>query len=118
MNRGYGKILIGFSYLLSRIEGKIGSPERPLSDLGLISYRNYWISTLLNKLAENIDNLEVSIKDLSNETGILTNDIISTFQYIGLIKYWKGKHVIIKNKVSLTKFKNNKMIHIKSNLFH
>lgn len=101
MNRGYGKLLIGFSYLLSRTEGKIGSPERPLSDLGLISYRNYWITTLLNKLADNIDNLEISIKDLSNETGILTNDIISTFQFIGLIKYWKGKHVIIKNKVSL-----------------
>ena len=99
MNKGYGKLLIDFSYLLSKIEDKIGSPERPLSDLGLISYRSYWKAKLLAYLSSYLKNDEISVKDTSHDTGIHPNDIISTFQYIGLIKYWKGKHVLLKDKV-------------------
>jgi histone acetyltransferase MYST2 len=101
MNKSYGRLLIDFSYLLSRVEEKFGSPERPLSDLGLISYRSYWKSKLMCYLARHFDDCEISIKEISAETGILSNDIISTLQYIGLIKYWKGKHIILKDKVSL-----------------
>ncbi|TBU30796.1 acyl-CoA N-acyltransferase [Dichomitus squalens] len=45
--KGYGMLLIEFSYELSRRAGKIGTPERPLSDLGLRSYLTYWVSTLI-----------------------------------------------------------------------
>lgn len=34
--KGYGSLLIDFSYTLARIAEKPGSPERPLSDLGQV----------------------------------------------------------------------------------
>eukprot|EP00761_Pharyngomonas_kirbyi_P014648 gb/GECH01014678.1/.p1 GENE.gb/GECH01014678.1/~~gb/GECH01014678.1/.p1 ORF type:complete len:420 (+),score=136.88 gb/GECH01014678.1/:1-1260(+) len=90
--KGYGKLLISFSYELSKKEDKIGTPERPLSDLGKLSYKSYWKGVLLEILRQHKGNL--SIKDLSNMTAIKTDDIISTLQSLNLIKYWKGQHII------------------------
>ncbi|XP_044728430.1 histone acetyltransferase KAT8 [Chrysoperla carnea] len=90
--QGYGKLLIAFSYELSRLEGCVGSPEQPLSDLGKLSYRSYWSWVLLEVL-RNVRGT-VSIKDLSVMTSITQTDIISTLQSMNMVKYWKGQHVI------------------------
>lgn len=91
--KGYGKLLISFSYELSKKEKKVGTPERPLSDLGAVSYYSYWTFTVLNVLkAYGEDN--ISIKDLSDMTAIMQSDIISTLQRHNLIQYQKGQHVI------------------------
>lgn len=50
--KGYGRFLISFSYVLSLKENKRGGPERPLSDLGRLSYIGWWSWRLLNLLSE------------------------------------------------------------------
>ena len=39
------------------------------------------------------------IVELSQETGLNSDDVISTLQYYSLLKYWKGNHIILKRKV-------------------
>ncbi|XP_038211997.1 histone acetyltransferase KAT8 [Zerene cesonia] len=90
--QGYGKLLIAFSYELSRLEKVVGSPEKPLSDLGKLSYRSYWSYVILEVLS--VTRGILSIKDLSQMTGIAPTDIISTLQSMNMVKYWKGQHVV------------------------
>uniref|UniRef100_A0A3B4BQG4 Histone acetyltransferase n=1 Tax=Pygocentrus nattereri TaxID=42514 RepID=A0A3B4BQG4_PYGNA len=104
MRQGYGKMLIDFSYLLSKVEEKVGSPERPLSDLGLISYRSYWKEVLLRYMY-NFQGKEISIKEISQETAVNPVDIVSTLQSLQMLKYWKGKHLVLKRQDLIDEWK-------------
>ena len=90
--RGYGSLLISMSYELSRREGKVGTPERPLSDLGLVSYRSYWSRVVLAELRRHKASL--SLKDLSAATGFREADVASALTSLNLLKYWKGQHIV------------------------
>ena len=48
--------------LIVQVEGMVGSPEKPLSDLGKLSYRSYWTWVLLDILKDTHGT--ISIKDL------------------------------------------------------
>jgi histone acetyltransferase SAS3 len=79
--KGYGNLLIDFSYLLTRVEKKSGSPEKPLSDMGLVSYRNYWRLVLCYQLLAYKDSRKpFSVADLSESTGMTGDDIVSALE--------------------------------------
>src|SRR5436305_14396017 len=84
--KGYGFFLISFSYLLSQRENKLGSPEKPLSDLGLLSYRAYWQETLVDILMEE-GRKEVNIEELGALSAMTTNDVLHTLQNLNMLRY-------------------------------
>jgi len=90
--KGYGKFLIALSYELSKHEGKIGSPEKPLSDLGRLSYRSYWTRVLLGILSEH--RRPLSVKEIAQMTYIKDEDVIYTLESLKMLRYWKGQKII------------------------
>ncbi|XP_053657869.1 histone acetyltransferase KAT6B-like [Anopheles marshallii] len=84
--QGYGRLLIDFSYMLSRVERKPGTPERPLSDLGRVSYQQYWCSVLLEYFYINRSE-SFTLGKASQETGMIVSDILTALRKLGFIRY-------------------------------
>lgn len=82
--KGYATFLIDFSYLLTRIEGKEGSPEKPLSDMGLTAYRSYWDLTisqhLLKLTSDHKPTPSFSARTLMFLTGMTADDVIHSLE--------------------------------------
>ncbi|KAM4055609.1 MOZ/SAS family protein [Hirsutella rhossiliensis] len=94
--KGYGRLLIQFSYELSKIEGKLGSPEKPLSDLGLLSYRQYWSENILDLLlGYNERDDRVTIEVISKTLAMMTQDVEHTLQAMNMQVYHKSDHKIV-----------------------
>ncbi len=94
--RGYGRLLIQFSYELSKIEGKLGSPEKPLSDLGLLGYRQYWTESIINLLHDfNEREDRCSIEAIATGLAMTTQDVEHTLQALKMQVYHKGEHKVV-----------------------
>ena len=81
--KGYASLLIDFSYLLSRVEGRQGSPEKPLSDMGLVTYRAYWDWSLAKYLLPLRDRKtwnNIDVVSMAEALGWDTNDVIHTLE--------------------------------------
>jgi len=83
--KGFGRVLIAFSYELSKREGKLGSPEKPLSDLGLLGYRAYWQETVVDILMDGKG--EVNVEELGALSAMTTNDVLHTLQNLNMLRY-------------------------------
>ncbi|KAI1260665.1 hypothetical protein F5Y18DRAFT_248731 [Xylariaceae sp. FL1019] len=96
--KGYGNLLIDFSYLLTRVEEKVGSPEKPLSDMGLVSYRNYWrlilCKYLIKQMPEDKSQKKgLSIRQMAVDTGMTPDDVVSALEAL---------RFLVKDKVTNT----------------
>ncbi|CEH15372.1 histone acetyltransferase [Ceraceosorus bombacis] len=96
---GFGRLLIEFSYELTKREHKLGSPEKPLSDLGLLGYRAYWAETIVELLLRTEE--DISIEEISNRTAIIPSDVLHTCTALNMLKHYQGKHYLVLNDTVL-----------------
>jgi hypothetical protein len=78
-------------YLLSKKEKRLGTPEKPLSDLGLVTYRTYWTLAIFRYLLSVPDNEQSSltIDDVCTFTSIISEEvyyILKTYDLIEAIR--------------------------------
>ena len=104
--KGYGKFLIEFSYELSIKEGRTGTPERPLSDLGFRSYISWWATRILTLLLDN-QALQLSIADLSEQTAIDVNDVLYVLENFKVLRKAGGVQVLYTQKEYLEEILRN-----------
>ncbi len=95
---GYGSLLIDMSYVITRRDKRLGTPERPLSKMGRKAYLNYWafvvVKTLLRiqerfRLSYGRQNQECQVYNVpldvvARETAILLDDIRDALQSLKL----------------------------------
>ncbi|KAJ8099891.1 acyl-CoA N-acyltransferase [Lipomyces tetrasporus] len=91
--QGLGQLLIEFSYQLSILEGKLGSPEKPLSEHGRKSYLLYWCTVIAKTLPHLEHDGRVSINEIAHATSIRQDDIIEALQSVNALQTWKATGV-------------------------
>ncbi|OMJ83301.1 hypothetical protein SteCoe_15826 [Stentor coeruleus] len=102
--KGFGKFLITFSYELSKIELKVGTPERPLSDLGYASYFSWWTGEIV-RILESHQGQILSLNDITNKTYIRHQDVMEVLDKLNILRYCQGNHILYANPEYLNEIK-------------
>ncbi|KAH0573455.1 Histone acetyltransferase [Spironucleus salmonicida] len=92
--KGYGSLLIDAAYMLCSRENNIGSPEKPLSDLGYLSFMPYWQTRIIDFLSSWPDPT-VSIADIAKHTLFTAVDICDSLRQKGIMLFRSSNEVVI-----------------------
>lgn len=108
--KSLGLLLIAVSYEISRREGVLGGPEKPISDLGRKGYLQYWTREIARWLLEfklkerDVKRgFTVSVEDISRGTWISVDDCVCTLREMGVITSAGKKGEDVTSKVKIDK---------------
>ncbi|KAI4215008.1 MAG: hypothetical protein LQ349_009178, partial [Xanthoria aureola] len=90
--KGLGKILMGISYELSRLEGRIGGPEKPLSELGRMGYLKFWQARVAGALLDLRNKSALSVEEIADACWMLPEDVITTIKEMDCLETKKMKN--------------------------
>lgn len=78
--KGLGALLMGVSYEISRMEGVMGGPEKPISELGRKGYGRYWGGEIARWILSEEDAAVVDVKECSEATWIAPEDCLAVLR--------------------------------------
>ncbi|KAK3941326.1 males-absent on the first protein [Diplogelasinospora grovesii] len=92
--KGLGALLMGVSYEISRREGILGGPEKPISDLGKKGYKRFWAGEICRyilslKLEEEPGGggeTVIDVNEISKATWIAPDDCLTVLREMGTIE--------------------------------
>ncbi|KAJ0117241.1 hypothetical protein J7T55_003651 [Diaporthe amygdali] len=88
--KGLGALLMGVSYEISRREGVVGGPEKPISDLGKRGYKRFWAGEiaawLLGLDTSGGDEVVVDADECSRATWIVPEDCLAVLREMGIVE--------------------------------
>ncbi|KAF1848313.1 histone acetyltransferase MYST2 [Cucurbitaria berberidis CBS 394.84] len=112
--QGLGQILMGASYEMSGREGRLGGPEKPLSDLGRLAYTHYWSATLARTILSCPSKKILTVLDLRDKTYIVPEDIIATLQAMDVLDHRKrGSAEAVINKAKVRAWAESNKVDLK-----
>lgn len=90
--KGLGALLMGISYEISRQEGIIGGPEKPISNLGKRGYKRFWAGEvarwILSQNSEAPSEEAVfDVSDCSEATWIAPEDCLLVLREMGVAEH-------------------------------
>ncbi|KAG5490878.1 hypothetical protein JKF63_01000 [Porcisia hertigi] len=76
-SKGYGGFLVRLSYEIARMEGRVGTPERPLSKSGNALFRKIWREEILFAVFTLEERgIPVTVNELSKVSSLIIEDVL------------------------------------------
>lgn len=77
---------MGISYEISRREGVLGGPEKPISDLGKKGYSRFWAGEIARWLLERDESEVIDVDMCSQATWIVVDDCLAVLRDMGIVE--------------------------------
>jgi len=89
--KGLGALLMGVSYEISRREGILGGPEKPISDLGKRGYKRFWAGEIARwiltlDLSQSGGETIIDVGECSRATWIAPEDCLLVLREMGVVE--------------------------------